>query len=65
MKEMGREHAGVTFVVVYSPPPSTQVMTVQIDVNFKGAGSIEAVAVQRTDRGRFQTSLVCMRCTFQ
>ena len=43
MKEIGKEHAGITFVVVYSPPPSTQVISVQINVDFWVAGSIEAV----------------------
>ena len=43
MKEIGNEHAGITFVVVYSPPPSTQVISIQIDIDFGVAGSIEAV----------------------
>ena len=52
MKAVGREHAGITFVVVYSSLPSTQVIRVQIDVDFGVAGSIEAVMSQCKDRGQ-------------
>ena len=51
--ETGKELAEIAFEVVYSPPPSTQVIRVQIDVDFGFAGSIEAVMRQCTDRGRF------------
>ena len=42
MKETDKEHTGITFVVVYPPPPSTRVIYVQVDVDFGVAGSIEA-----------------------
>ena len=63
MKETGKTYAGITFVVVYSPAPSTQVISVQINVDFGVAGSCRMV--QCTDRVRFWTYLVCMQCIFQ
>ena len=65
MQETGNEHAGITSVVVYFPPPSTQVIRVQINEDFKVAGSIDTEVVWRTDQGKFHTSLVSIRCTVQ
>ena len=59
MKDTGREHAGIAFVVVYSPPSSTQVITMHINVDFGVAESNEAVMARCTDPDQFQTSLVC------
>ena len=47
----------------YSPPPSIQVIRMQIDVNLGVAGSIEVIAAWLTDRGRFRTTLVFMQWT--
>ena len=41
--ETGKTYAGIAFLVVYLPPSSTQVIPVQIDVDFGVAGSIETV----------------------
>ena len=37
MKETGKEHTGIAFVLVYSPPPSTQVISAQVAVRIEAA----------------------------
>ena len=63
MKETGKEHAGITFVVVYSSPPSTQVISVQVDVDFRVAGSIEAAA-DTVHRSRSISNPLCLQAVY-
>ena len=60
------EHTGVTFVVVYSPPPTIQVISVQIEVDYKvNFKALKLLLAWCIYRGWFQTKTLAIELFYK